>query len=231
MRAAFFDVDGTLTADVTAFRFLEYWFLERGASLDSFLEVRRALRDMTIAGISRDHVSRAFFRQFTGVPEADVDAAGRRWFAAELSQGGFFNEPVLAAVRQHRESGDLVVLVSGSFPPFLMPLAEHVAADRVLCTRPLVADGVYTGEIGRPLLGERKAAAVSRLATERRISLTLSSAYGDHRSDLEMLRSVGDPVLVGDAPQLVEMAHELGWRRLPRPGGWTPVPRPRLPEH
>jgi phosphoserine phosphatase len=47
------------------------------------------------------------------------------------------------------------------------------------------------------MIGIRKTAAIRQLAAEERVDLTVSSAYGDHLSDVPFLELGGDPVVCG----------------------------------
>jgi HAD superfamily hydrolase (TIGR01490 family) len=214
-RAAFFDVDGTLIAGIGIFRFVRYYLAESGHGPEVYELHRNHLRELREAGAPREATNRAHYEIYKGAVERGVAACARRWFAAESKT--IFNPAVLKAARAHRAAGDHVVLVSGSFPALLAPIAERVDAAHVLCTEPAVEAGVYTGELvdgpSQPMIGEAKATAIRSLAADASLDLATSTAYGDHESDLPMLRTVGTAVVVGD--ELARTAREAGWRRLP----------------
>ncbi|MFI9012124.1 HAD family hydrolase [Actinosynnema sp. NPDC053489] len=217
-RAAFFDVDGTLTTRPTLFAFLVEHLVAHGRSpADAGAEVER-LRGMSRAGVARQDVLRACTRHFAGTREGAASAAAARWYGAEVAAGGFYREEVVAALRRHRAAGDLVVLVSGSFPACLDPVAAEVGADVLLCSRPRVRDGRYTGELPTPLIGASKVEAVRALVTGHDLDLSRCAAYGDHVSDIPLLAAVGRPVVVGDDPGLTAHARRHGWSTS------TPVP-------
>lgn len=213
-RAAFFDVDETLIAVKSMFRFLEFHLARRGLPSAVYRRVRADLDELVAAGWTRQHTNQAYYRVYANQQVADVAEDARAWFAAELASGGLFIDDVLAALRQHTAAGDLVALVSGSFPPCVEPIARHVGADVVVCSSPEVVDGVYTGQLDRPVIGQAKADATRAILAEYGIPVGESYAYGDHASDLPMLREVGNPVVVGDDPILAVIAEESGWRRM-----------------
>jgi HAD superfamily hydrolase (TIGR01490 family) len=207
---AFFDVDGTLLRLTSLVSFYEYYVrgfapVERARSLD-------ALADLLRADLPREEANAAYYRLIAGEPVADMAAAGRRWFAQVLLQG-FVDGAVHAQLDVHRAAGRAIVLVSGSFPACLEPVAAHLGADRVLCSRPEIAHGRYTGWIGTPMIGDAKAAAVAAVLDELAPG-TPSWAYGDHESDLPMLEQVRTPVVVGADPVLTRLARERGWEVL-----------------
>lgn len=207
---AFFDVDGTLLRLTSLVSFYEYYVrgfapVERARSLD-------ALADLLRAELPREEANAAYYRLIAGEPVADMAAAGRRWFAQVLLQG-FVDGAVQAQLDVHRAAGRAIVLVSGSFPACLEPVAAHLGADRVLCSRPEIAHGRYTGWIGTPMIGDAKAAAVAAVLDELAPG-TPSWAYGDHESDLPMLEQVRTPVVVGADAVLTRLARERGWEVL-----------------
>jgi HAD superfamily hydrolase (TIGR01490 family) len=212
--AAFFDVDETLVSVKTIFRFLAYHLAARGRPPEDYHRARQRLRAMSEQGTSRAETLAAYFELFAGEDAAVVAGDGTRWFAAELARGGLFNEPVLDRLRRHAAADELTVLVSGSFPACLDPIAEFVGPDLVLCSRPQIVDGRYTGAIAVPMIGAAKADAVRHIAAVRGISLGASFAYGDHASDLPLLELVGNPVVVGDDATLAARADQHGWSRL-----------------
>ncbi|GAA4785965.1 HAD-IB family hydrolase [Streptomyces ziwulingensis] len=218
--AAFFDVDGTLVDTTTMFDFLAHHLDVRGRS-EEYPVFRSRLGDMARSGADRARRCTAYYEMYAGVPVSALAEEGAEWFARRTGRPGFFVQPALAACRSHAAAGDLVVLVSGSFPACLDPVAEHLGADVLLCSRPEVRAGLLTGAIGTPMIGAAKADAVRRLAGRRGLDLERSHAYGDHISDVPYMELVGHPVVVGDDSELAGHAARHGWRRLP--GGRRPA--------
>jgi HAD superfamily hydrolase (TIGR01490 family) len=214
-RAAFFDVDDTLITIKSMFRFLQYDIAASDRPPSDYTRAMAELRALKARGAPRQETNRAFYRNFTGRDEAQLGVRGAEWFRSEYLRGGVFNKRVLTTLRRHHRAGEVIVLVSGSFPPCLDPIAAFVCADLVLCSRPQVREGRYTGDLAVPMVGERKAAAVRAEAAARGIALEHSLAYGDHLSDLPLLDLVGHPVVVGDDPSLRDLAIRRGWTRWP----------------
>src|SRR5690242_19895565 len=115
---------------------------------------RRQVQLDADAGVPREEINRRYYRQYAGEPADALMLLGRLWFAAARAEPGFFVPGTLEALRQHRSAGAEIVLVSGSFPPCLAPIAQYLGAARVLCTDPEVREGRLTGEIGEPVIGE-----------------------------------------------------------------------------
>lgn len=213
--AAFFDVDETVISAKSIFEFLRYWLARHGDDGSGYAAVSGQIFELARTGCPRSEVNRAFYRIFRGVPLSELIAAGTDWYADYRARPDAFVVATAEAITDHRRRGDVVVLVSGSCLACLLPLADDVQADHVLCSELVVDDsGIATGEIVIPMIGAEKASAVRGLAWELGIPLSACSAYGDHASDLEMLRCVGHARVVGDDPVLSRQASELGWPTL-----------------
>ncbi|MEY9836645.1 HAD family hydrolase [Streptacidiphilus sp. EB103A] len=209
-RAAFFDVDETLVAVKTMHRFLEFYWQALGRPRREFADAVARFRASAAGGQSRGEANRAYYRLFAGHRVDEVERYGRAWFLAE-NGAGFWNASGLEAFRLHRARGHLTVLVSGSFPPCLEPIAAYLNADALLCSRPDSVGGRYTGELPIPIIGRAKADAARELMVRHRIDPQDCHTYGDHISDLPLLEQVGHPVVVGRDPALIRHARPLGW--------------------
>jgi HAD superfamily hydrolase (TIGR01490 family) len=212
---AFFDVDETLIDVKSMFDFLRFYW-QRLYPADQGRRYRRTVSLIQLLarlGVSRAVINRLYYRLYRGRPRAEVEAAGRDWFAARATEPSFFIEPAVAELRRHRHAGARIVLVSGSFPACLDPIAEALGASDVLCTRMAERDGVFTGAIEQPCIGLGKRRALERfLASHPKIDPSDCYAYGDHVSDVPMLTAVGNPVVVGGGDELLRHARELAWR-------------------
>ena len=204
---AFFDVDETLVSVRTLESFLLHYL-----SLVPSMISQHELRDLAqqVVRLDRSEFNRLYFGIWAGQPAAQVAEAGRSWYAQASSKPGFYRPNVLELLREHQQSGDHVVLVSGSFVGPLRPLADDLAVEDLYCTGLEVVDGRYTGTISRPMIGDDKRRTVeaylSALGTD-----TESWGYGDHSSDLPLLEGVDHPVVVGSDPYMVQVADERGW--------------------
>ncbi|WP_103532676.1 HAD family phosphatase [Streptomyces sp. SM11] len=215
-RLVFSDVDETLISVKSLFDFLDFYFTGRyGADgIRHAAETRRRIAALIGGGSPREVANRVYYEAWRGEQLDVVTGWGARWFSLRSSSERFYVPAVLAALRKHQENGDCIVLVSGSFAAVVDPIAADIGADHVLCTRPEVRDGIFTGSVaGEPCIGEGKRRAVRDLAKGYPcINLTDCHGYGDHPSDLPMLTEVGHPVVVGGSPEL--LAETVGARVL-----------------
>ncbi|CAM5245495.1 MULTISPECIES: HAD-IB family hydrolase [Streptomyces] len=215
----FSDVDETLIACKSLFDFMDHYFLG-GLRAHRAQDTRRAVGRLLAAGGGRVEANRLYYRVWSGEAVADVEAAAKRWAADRQRDHRLFLEATRAALLRHRARGALLVLVSGSFPALLAPIASEVGAGHLLCSRPEIRHGRYTGElVGDPVIGAGKLRAVEEVFRRYpHVSPAVCHAYGDHISDLPMLAAVGHPVVVGDDPELSRAlpgAHRLPARQDP----------------
>ncbi|TVP33536.1 hypothetical protein A3L22_16150 [Streptomyces griseus subsp. griseus] len=213
---AFFDVDETLVAMKSPFAMLRHRLREQG-DLDgsAYRALADPLRRFAAEGGTPAEVSAMFYRSVAGVAWDELLHQGRDWYAGLRGGGVPFVEATLRELRRHQSQGHLTVAVSGAWAASLRPMAEDLGIDVVLCTEPEVdGAGLLTGRIARAMFGPAKGAAVREVLAERGAAAGECFAYADDPSDLDMLRLVGRPTVVGDHPVLAGMAAEHGWRVL-----------------
>ncbi|MFG3284119.1 HAD family hydrolase [Streptomyces sp. NPDC048111] len=213
--AAFFDVDETLVTQKTLFDFLRFHYESTGRPPTAHARARAALTRLREKGAPREEANRAYYALYADAVEQDLTVQGSAWFQEQLSVGGFFHPPGVAALRAHQKAGHATVLVSGSFFPCLLPIAQHLGVEDVFGTAPLVVDGRLTGEVVRPMIGAAKAEVALDWAAGYGVDPADCFAYGDHSSDLQLLSAVGHPVVVGDDPALRAHVARAGGRTLP----------------
>jgi len=203
----FCDVDETLIRGKSMVDFLEFYLAGRYGAQGGrrAARIQGLLGSMAATGVPRAQANRRYYRAWAGEPADAVDEAGRRWWAERSADADFYLATTRAELRGHRTAGAVLVLVSGSLPALVGPIAADVGAAVALCARPLVRGGRLTGALdGEPMIGEAKGRAVRDLL-RRHPSVAPADcyAYGDHESDLPMLAEVGHPVVVGADPRLL----------------------------
>jgi HAD superfamily hydrolase (TIGR01490 family) len=124
-----------------------------------------------------------------------------------------------ALVRDHRERGDRLALVTSTNDFVTAPIAAAFAIDTLIATRlELDGAGAPTGRIaGLPAYREGKVARVGQWLAAggsdwrdfERISV-----YSDSLNDLALLEKATDPVATNPSPELAAVARERGWRIL-----------------
>ena len=205
-RAAFFDVDGTLT---------EMPSLERRY----FRALRREGKVSLRNGI-------AWLAEFVRLLPNGLTYAlqGNKAYLRAVRAGDdapFFPEAVECAAR-HAANGDRIVLVTGTLEFLAEEIANRLRGElakrnlgaeiHVCATRLEEKDGRWTGRVlGRPMFGEAKAVAVWWYAEKWKLNLAKCSVYGDSAQDQWMLASVGKPVAVNPDSGLRQAARRQAW--------------------
>lgn len=214
-RIAFFDVDETLIATKSMFDFLMFL-----GTYEQSVDARAIIAEMqqlNLDGVDRCQINVAFWKAFAGLSQADVQRTAQSWADVKFAASEkFFIKSALERLIAHKRDGHIVALVSGSSGDIISPIADRVAADRVLATRMCVVNGRYSGDILSPvMIGSGKREAAQQFLNEIGADPTNCSAYGDHISDLPLLELVGHPVVVGAESELAQIAKERMWLVLP----------------
>ena len=110
-------------------------------------------------------------------------------------------------VRTMAALGAETALVSGGFSFFTERVAAAAGFAREQANRLVIADGVLTGAVERPILGRQaKLDALRRVATAAGIGPEAVLAVGDGANDLDMVRAAGLGVAYRAKPALAEAA-------------------------
>jgi HAD superfamily hydrolase (TIGR01490 family) len=139
-----------------------------------------------------------------------LEDLGRRCFEEEI-------RPRLAPVgerriAEHRASGHMTVLLSGSLPFLLRPMAEVLGVDEVIGSVMATRGQRLSGRLeGVHPYGRDKLRLIEQFAAARGIHLPGSFAYADHHSDAHLLERVGHPVAVNPDQGLRLLAEARGW--------------------
>lgn len=185
MKLALFDFDGTLTRRDSFMPFVRH-IVGTPRFAAGLLRCAGPLLGYAAGRIENDVAKQRLIAHFLRGRRIDeVRRFGATYAAQVLPR--LVRPATLAAVRRHREAGDVCVLVSASLDVYLDPWAFANGFVAVLCSG-LAADagGTVTGRIEpRNCFGPEK---------ERRIRQWLAgrapahiTAYGDSRGDREMM--------------------------------------------
>ena len=210
--AAIFDVDGTLVGSnvVSYFAWLRMKELPPASALAwlaGFLP--KIPYYWALDKVSRSYFNHAFYKNYKGWKPARARYLGRESFSG-FTLGRIYPE-AMDRLREHKEAGHRVVLLSGALDFLLEPMRGLV--DDVLCASLEEEGGVYTGELtGAPIAGDARARMLASFARKRNLDLSNSYAYADAISDLPMLEAVGNPVAVNPDRRLAAAAKDRGWQ-------------------
>jgi HAD superfamily hydrolase (TIGR01490 family) len=174
----------------------------------------------------RGEFLRTFFRRFEGASVEGVDRLIDEVVAEFMLQK--VSAAAVRRIREHRAAGHRTIMITAAAEPFVRPLAPLF--DEVVGARLAIQDGVYTGYLAEPpLVGEARGAWLIRYAELEDADLKASYAYADSHSDLALLRTVGNPVVVSPDAALLRLAKRRRWpiEEWSMAGG---MPRVRFPK-
>lgn len=208
--AAFFDLDGTLLTANSGRLWMKRERRLRRLDTLQLLQGTLYLFLYRFHALDMDQVTVKALRTVKGEPEETVRQWTRAWFYDEVvpheAPGA---RPALA---HHRERGHRLVLLTSASLYESEVAIDFFGLHDFLCTRYEVADGLFTGDIVRPLCyGAGKVAHAARYADAHGIDLSKSYFYSDSFSDLPMLRRVGCPRAVNPDLRLQLAARRAGW--------------------
>lgn len=211
--AAFFDVDGTLVDSTIVHYYMYFRRRLMGRWTGPLWQAAYYLRCVYYLILDRTNRSRmnvVFYRDYTGM-NADVVRALAEDCYRDLIVPQLFPDAA-ACVAQHQQAGRRVVFVTGSLDFIMAPLARALGVDDVLAAEMIERDGLLTGDLSGPPIGEVvKADRIRTFAAEGGIDLAGSYAYGDSVADVPMLECVGHPHVVNPGTALASIAQTHDW--------------------
>lgn len=213
MEAAFFDLDKTIVARSSPLA-LSRSFMKAGLVGPSFF-AKSLVGQIIFLLVGADETKMEKVRKeaaklTAGWEQEKVRQVVQDVFEEVLSP--LIYSEALELLHDHRAAGRLLCIVSSSPEEIVEPLAHMLGVDEFVATKARVKEGRYTGELDFYAYGGAKAEAVRELAARTGINLAGSFAYSDSVTDLPLLESVGNPVVVNPDKALRRLAEERGWR-------------------
>ena len=213
-RAAFFDVDNTITRGSTLF------FLGRGMYQRGFFS-KKDISAFVLANLRYRLTGTENPEEIAKYQEAACDFIGGH-NVEEIKTIGLeiYDEFVSPALWQgaieiansHLQKNEEVWLVTATPQDMAVLIADRLGFTGALGTKAESKDGVYTGRmIGKLLHGREKALAIAELAASRNIDLKNSFAYSDSHHDIPLLEAVGNPAAINPDTLLQIRAIRDNW--------------------
>jgi phosphoserine phosphatase len=116
----------------------------------------------------------------------NLDALEKAWQRIQLTSGA---RELVATMRAR---GAMTALVSGGFTFFTSKVADQLGFDLHRSNKLLDDGTALIGKVQEPILDrDSKLAALTELATQRRLKLNATLAVGDGANDLDMIQAAG----------------------------------------
>lgn len=207
---AFFDLDRTLVHGFTARTFLGERLKGGHLNLRTGTDLAKAIREFQAGKIGFSQFLLRASRVYEGMVERDLEEIGERLFRKRISSRVYPESYEL--VQAHQAAGRKVVIVSSATRYQAGPVVRALGADGLLCSELEVQDGVFTGEIVRPVVyGVGKLHAARAWTQEHGGAVESSWFYSDGIEDLPMLDAVAHPRPLNPDAALTREAEHRGW--------------------
>ena len=210
MKAAFFDIDGTIYRDSLLTehfkRLIKYELIDsrqwenKVKDLHTQWDIRKGDYDSYLLGLVESYIEaiqNITLEQNEFVAKQVMDVKAGRVYKYTRDR-----------IKWHKEQGDKVIFISGS-PDFLVSkMAEKYGADDY-CGTIYHYDGTrFTGETTPMWDSVSKQKAINKFVEKYNIDLAKSYAYGDTNGDITMMKSVGYPITINPAKALLKIIQE-----------------------
>jgi HAD superfamily hydrolase (TIGR01490 family) len=135
------------------------------------------------------------------------------WFYKEIKQ--LIYPELKNKIEDLYHQGYKIFFVTSTIQPVANLFKNYFGFGLVISTEIEEKDGYYTGyPTNKPCHGKEKLERIKLLQKEYNLDLSKSYAFSDHISDLYMLESVGNPVVVNPNPKLKRIAKKNNWEIL-----------------
>ncbi len=216
VRAALFDIDGTLTSGGEVWAALikspRVSRLKRGWLYSSAMPHYMLSKAGVVSQTGfRDRWVRLMAWLMAGWPEQQAQAHYDQIVIEGLLP--MLRSDVLEILRQHQALGHPAILVSTMFEGIVQEFAAHIGANAGLGSQVEFRDGRCTGRvIGETCSGARKVDFARRYLEQAGLSVADAAAYADSRSDIPFLAGAGYPVATYPDEDMRAAAQDRGWR-------------------
>lgn len=215
VKIAVFDFDGTCIAGKSPLLLTLYLLRHRNLNLLQGVGIGLwgLAYKLHIPFINQSWVRGMLFKAFKGMKKADADRFMHDFYDNRIA--GLFRPELEQAIRDRKQEGCVVMVVSASFEPIIDRMMQFHPFDYQISTRMGVdANGCYTDKVeGLPIEGAEKVAAIRRFANHRfgQGNWCIEYAYSDHYSDKPMLYAARHAIAVAPDKVLKRTAKEEGW--------------------
>ena len=207
-RAAFFDLDLTIT-DRDSFRlFLKHYYLRSRLHYLPYILTFAILRKLRFISL-QEFKERALIG-LRGKTEEEINTIGVTFFKNYLRET--IRQSARRRIKEHQMNGELIFIVSASPNIYLEAIARHLKCDGYICSDLHYRKHRFSGTLsGVDCIGAEKKQRIEKLADTLKINLNKSSVYSDHEADLQFLEAAGKPFVVSPTVKLHQIALTRNW--------------------
>ncbi len=201
MKAAVFDLDGTIIKYSAERRFLPWAVLRGKLCPFRFLPyILRSLKD-------RDFFSSKLY--YRGIKKEDLEEMADSFFSPSNVKNMVFKD-ALREIEKRKQEGYRLILLTGA-PQILAERFRILGFSIIVGSEIEEKDGLLTGELLLYPPGRKKAELLGEISRKQGINLNKSYGYGNGYGDRFFLEKVGNPVAVNPSRRLRKYAISRGW--------------------
>ena len=210
-RLALFDLDNTLLAGDSDHGWGEFMVAQGLVNRDEYGTRNDAFYQDYLAG-SLDMVA---YAEFALAPLMQREATELSIIHKKFMQTTVI--PMIAPktqalLKQHREAGDVLVIITATNDFITAPIAEHLGIPHLIATPTEVINGRYTGKLsGAPCFKAGKIDKLNHWMSLNGYSIEGACFYSDSHNDLPLLALVDEPIAVDPDATLEAHAQSHGW--------------------
>ena len=210
MTTAFFDLDNTLVRTSTGLLWFRYLRRKGHTSTWDVVKALYAYVRYRRNSLDLESLAEREVKRISGMSEQAMIDLCEVWFEEMVKS--YIYPRAVEVVNEHKSKGHKLVILSAATAYVVNPVKEHLGIEDGICTRLVVRDGFFTGELVEPYCyGEGKIYWAEKYADENDINLEDCYFYTDSYTDLPMLEKVGMPVAVNPDKLLEAEAKKRGW--------------------
>lgn len=216
MKAAFFDVTGTLLQENTIPKYLHFLaqngvFNARQLAAMHRIHAEHKKHHLTELETTQKLVS-LIVRSLKGKPVRRFKALNQLFLKSEHVNFYPYTKKLLSVLKKRFR----LVAVSGAFQDVVEPFAESLGFAAAYGTRLETKNGRFTGKILHNLTdpSQKKWAVLTYAHHHHGIDLKQSLCFGDMVLDEQMMAEVGFPVALNAGPGLKRVCRKNGWLSL-----------------
>lgn len=196
-KLAIFDVDYTLTKKETLVEFYKFILKKNPKLLLTLPYVLRSGVMYIFKFIELKKAKEGFMRFVENIHEEEMNKLVKAFYSEKLSK--LIYEDAMAKIKELKEKGFKVYLISASAEFYLKELYNIKEVDKVIGTRYKVEDGYHSScMIGENCKGEEKVRRLKEELKKENIEVDFQNSYmfSDSLSDLPLFNLVGNPYLI-----------------------------------
>lgn len=212
MPLALFDLDNTLLADDSDFLW-GCFLVEKGlVDKDKYDAANKRFYEEYKQGVLDIFEFLAFsLKPLTQFPKQQLDTLHKEFMQTHIISK--MTEKGKQKVKQHREQGDITVIITATNSFVTSPIAAAFDVDDLIATEPEIIDGEYTGNVtGTPCFQGGKVTRLNQWLEDTEHDLDNSTFYSDSHNDIPLLELVTHPVAIDPDDELRARAIAKGWK-------------------